>query len=239
MMRLLRGELRKLLTTRTVLAYAFAGVLMTLFNVVVVTLASGDLDAVGEKQEALAGLPILLLLLGLVGAAGEYRHRTAAPSVLAARADRGRLLGARTLAYALAGLVIGALMVGISLAVGLPLLASHPGPDLGFGDVAPVAGGDLAAAVLFAIMGVATGALVRNQAAGVIALLLLNFVMNPLVSMADESAGNFTPFGAAAVLARMTHDTTLSAAGAGLVLAAWVLPLLALAVAAERRRDLA
>jgi hypothetical protein len=239
MSRLLHGELRKLLTTRTLAAYAVAGVLMTLLNVVVVTLASGDLDAVGEKQEALASLPVLLLLLGLVGAAGEYRHRTAAPSVLAAHADRGRLLLARTLAYALAGLAVGALTAGVSLAVGLPLLASHPGPDLGFGDVAPVAAGDLAAAVLFAIMGVASGALVRNQAAGVIAVLLLNFVMNPLVSMADEAAGNFTPFGAAAVLSRMTHDTTLSTGAAGLVLAAWTLPLVAIAVAAERRRDLA
>ncbi len=130
-------------------------------------------------------------------------------------------------------------MTGISLAVGLPLLASHSGPALGLGDVAPVAAGDLVAAVLFAIMGVALGALVRNQAAGVVALLLLNFVMNPLVSMADESAGNLTPFGAAAVLARMTHDTTLSAGAAGLVLAAWTLPLVAVAIAAERRRDLA
>jgi ABC-2 type transport system permease protein len=239
MSRLLRGELRKLLTTRTLFAYAVAGVLMSVFNVVVVTLASGDLDALGEKQEALASLPILLLLLGLVGAAGEYRHRTAAPSALAAHADRGRLLLARTVAYALAGLGIGALMAGVSLAIGLPLLAAHPGPGLGFGDVAPVAAGDVAAAVLFAIMGVAIGALVRNQAAGVIALLLLNFVMNPLVSMADESAGNFTPFGAAAILARMTHDTTLSVGAAGLVLVAWTLPLLAVAIAAERRRDLA
>jgi hypothetical protein len=239
MTRLLKGELRKLLTTRTLLAYALAGVAMSVFNVVIVTVASGDLDAVGEKQEAFAGLPVLLGLLGLVGAAGEYRHRTAAPAALIAHAGRGRLLLARTAAYGLAGLLVGALMTGIALAVGLPLLASHTGPALGLGDVAPVAAGDLLAAVLFAIMGVALGALVRNQAAGVVALLLLNFVMNPLVTMADESAGNLTPFGAAAVLARMTHDTTLSAGAAGLVLAAWTLPLAAVAIAAERRRDLA
>ena len=36
-----------------------------------------------DKREAIAGLPILLLLLGLVGAAGEYRHRTAGPAALA------------------------------------------------------------------------------------------------------------------------------------------------------------
>jgi hypothetical protein len=237
--RLLEGELHKLLTTRTLLAYALAGVAMSVLNAVIVTVASGDLDAVGEKQEAFAGLPVLLGLLGLVGAAGEYRHRTAAPAALVARAGRGRLLLARTAAYGLAGLLVGALMTGISLAVGLPLLAGHSGPALGLGDIAPVAAGDLVAGVLFAIMGAAFGALVRNQAAGVVALLLSNFVMNPLVSMADESAGNLTPFGAAAVLARMTHDTTLTAGAAGIVLAAWTLPLVAVAVVLEQRRDLA
>jgi len=239
MTRLLKGELVKLLTTRTLLFYALAGLALTVFNVVIVTVASGDLDAVGEKQEALAGLPILLLLLGLVGAAGEYRHRTAAPAALISHADRGQLLLVRAIVYAGAGLLVGGLMVGVSLGLGLPLLASHSGPALTAAEIFPVAGGDLAASVLFAIMGVAIGALVRNQAAGVVALMLLNFILNPLVSMADESAGNYTPFGAAAVLARMTHNTTISAGAAGLVLAAWTLPLVALAIAIERRRDLA
>lgn len=55
------------------------GIAFTVLNAVIVALASGTIDEVPEKEEALAGLPILLLLWGLVGAAGEYRHRTAAP----------------------------------------------------------------------------------------------------------------------------------------------------------------
>ena len=46
----------------------------------IIAVASGTLNDVPEKEEALSGLPILLLLWGLVGAAGEYRHRTAAPA---------------------------------------------------------------------------------------------------------------------------------------------------------------
>lgn len=48
----------------------------------VVATASGDLGDVTHKQEAFAGLPVLLMLWGLVGA-GEYRHRTAAPTAVA------------------------------------------------------------------------------------------------------------------------------------------------------------
>jgi ABC-type sulfate/molybdate transport systems ATPase subunit len=48
----------------------------------------------------IAGLHFWLILFGLVGAAGEYRHRTAAPAALAAGGRRGRVLLARAAAYA-------------------------------------------------------------------------------------------------------------------------------------------
>jgi hypothetical protein len=238
MIRLLKGELMKIVSTRTLLGYAVAGMALTVANVVIVGLASGDLDEVAEKQEVLAGLPILLLLLGLVGTAGEYRHRTAAPAALVSRCDRSWLLAIRTVAYALAGLAVGSLMVGVSLGLGLPLLGDHPGPRLTADEVAAVATGCLAAAVLSAIMGAALGALVRNQVVGVVGALILNFVMNPLIAIVDENAADYTPFGAAAVLARMSHNRPLTATGATLVLIAWTLPLAAAAVAIERRRDL-
>jgi ABC-2 type transport system permease protein len=130
-------------------------------------------------------------------------------------------------------------MTAVSLALGLPLLADQPGPDLAAGDVTAVTSANLAAGLLFVIMGVALGTLMRNQVAGVVVLLMLNFFLNPLVSMADEAAGNLTPFGAAQVLTGMTHDTTLSSGAAALVLAAWTAPLLAVAIASDRRRDLA
>lgn len=233
-----RGELLKIVTTRTVLGYALAGLVLTAANVLIVALASGTLDEVGEKEEALAGLPVVLLLLGLVGAAGEYRHRTAAPAALVARTGRGRLLLARTCAYALGGLGVGTLMVVLSLGLGLPLLAHQPGPDLDTGEVVAVAAGCVTAAVLSAVMGVALGVLVRNQVAGVVVVLVLNFLANPLVSMVSETAANYTPFGASSVLSRMTHDTTLSAGGAAAVLAGWTLVLVTAAVIVERRRDL-
>jgi ABC-2 type transport system permease protein len=235
---LIRGELIKTLTTRTLLGYAATGVALTIANVLIVTL-SEDLVTAADKREAIAGLPILLVLFGLVGAASEYRHRTAAPAALAAGHDRGQLLLSRAVAYAATGLAIGTLMVVFSLALGLPLLGSEPGPGLGSGDIAAVAGGSLVGAAMCAIMGVAAGGLVRNQVAGVVGALILAFVVTPLINIINETAVEFTPFGAAVVLAGDPQGDTLSWGGAALVLAAWTVPLLVAAIVAERRRDLA
>jgi ABC-2 type transport system permease protein len=235
---LLRGELIKTVTTRTLFGYAALGVALMIANVLIVTQFSDELDNVSDKQEAIAGLPVLLLLLGLVGAAGEYRHRTAAPAALAAGRSRGRLVLARAGAYALTGLSVAALMVAVSLVVGLPLLASEPGQSLGFGDVAAVAGGSLVAAALSAIMGVAVGALVRNQVAAVIGTLILIFVVTPLLNVVNETALEFTPWGAAAVLAGEPNEK-LSWGGAAVILAAWTAPLLIASIVAERCRDVA
>ena len=235
---LVRGELIKTVTTRTVFGYAALGVALAVANVLIVTL-SKDLVTVDDKQGAIAGLPVWLLLFALVGAAGEYRHRTAAPAVLAAAGRRGRLLLARAGAYAVTGLVLGALATAVVLALGLPLLSAEPGPALGSSRIAEVAVGSVICAVLCTIMGVAAGALVRNQVVGVVGALILMFVAFPLLNVVDKTAAELTPFGAAAVLAGDPTGHTLSWGGAGLVLAAWTVPLLLVAIVVERRRDMA
>jgi ABC-2 type transport system permease protein len=236
---LLRGELIKAVTTRTLFGYAALGVALAIANVLIMTL-SNDLVTVADKQEAIAGLPMLLILFGLVGAAGEYRHRTAAPAALAAGGSRGRVLLARAGAYAVTGLVLGGLAAAVSLALGLPLLSGEGGLGLGFDEIAAVATGSVVGAGLCAIMGVAAGALVRNQVVGVVGALLLMFVAMPLLNVADETAAELSPFGAAVVLAGdPAVGGTLSWGMAGLVLAAWTVPLLFAAIVLERRRDLA
>jgi hypothetical protein len=238
MIALLRGELIKTVTTRILFGYAALVVALAIGNVLMVTL-SEDLVTVSDKQGAIAGLTPLLILFGLVGAAGEYRHRTAAPAALAARGRRGRLLLARAGAYGVTSLVLGALAVVVALALGLPLLSREPGPGLGSGAIAAVAAGSVLGAALCAIMGVAAGALVRNQVLGVVGALILMFVAMPLLNVADQTAAELTPFGAAVGLAGDPTVDAVSWGGAGLVLAAWTLSLLLAAIVVERRRDLA
>jgi ABC-2 type transport system permease protein len=235
---LMTGELIKTLTTRTLFAYAASAVALAVGNVLILIL-SKDLVTTADKQEAIAGLPVMLLLLGLVGAAGEYRHRTAAPAVLAAGRGRGRLLLARAGAYAVVGLAVGALTSAASLAVGLPLLGHEPGPGVGTGVIVSVAAGSILGSALCAIMGVAAGALVRNQVVGVVGALILMFVVTPLLNLVDETVLVYSPLGAAVVLAGDPSVVSLSRGGAALVLTAWVAAVLLAALLAEQRRDLA
>ena len=239
MTRLFRGELRKALTTRTIWGFLAGGAAFAALNAVIIGAASGTLGRVTEKQEALSCLPVLVLAWGLVGAAGEYRHRTAAPAALVARGGRGTLLAARLAAYGVTGLALGAVASAVSVAVALPLLARMPGPALTFGQVGEVVAGNLVAAVLSAVLGAATGALLRNQVVGVVLALVVNFAVVPLVAGADEGLANLTPFGASSVLSGMTHDTTITAVTAALVLALWTAAAAATAIAGERHRDLA
>ncbi len=234
---LLHGELIKARTTRTMLAYAALTFVVSILFVLSATL-SGDLASLADKENAIAGGPLLLLLFGIVGAAGEYRHRTAAPAALVA-CDRTRLLIARAGAYGLAGLAIGLMMVTATFAVGLPLLAGEPGPGLQTAGVVGIAAGSLAAAALSTIMGAAVGTLLRNQVAGIVGALVLVFMVQPLIPMIDETAADFTPIAAADRLAGIGDAASLAPGWALLVLLGWTLTLLGAAVVAERRRDLA
>jgi hypothetical protein len=56
MIGLLRGELLKSLTTRALWGFTAGGIAFTVLNAVIVALASGTLDEVPEKEEALSGL---------------------------------------------------------------------------------------------------------------------------------------------------------------------------------------
>jgi ABC-2 type transport system permease protein len=236
---LIRGELIKTTTTRTLFGYAAMAVALAVAQVLVTILpASGEPTTVDDKMAAIAGLPLLLLLLGLVGAAGEYRHGTVAPAVLVAGRDGAGLLAARAGAYAVTAAAVAAAAMVVTLAVGLPLLADEPGPALGAGDVALVAGGSLIAAALSAVLGVALGALVRNQVAGVTGALVLIFVVLPLVQALSKTALDVTPFGAAQGVAGAGLET-LSRGAAGLVLVGWTAAAMVAAMIAERRRDIA
>jgi hypothetical protein len=235
--RLLAGELIKVRTTRTAYGFAIAGLMLAVASVLIVTL-SGDPVTIRDKRSALAFgavLSVLLLIYGVVGATGEFRHRTLAPAVLIAP-DRSRLVTARMLAYGLtagiAAAIIGALMFGL----GIPLLAGTSGPQLDGGDYLGLAAGGLLVSVLCAVLGVAWGTLIRNQVAAVVGLLVWIFVFEPLLLVIDEDLRRYT-IGAAAGSLGQAGDADVSMLGAVLALAAWTAVLGVAGVLVDRRRD--
>src|ERR671915_418212 len=164
---LIRGELIKAITTRTIFAYAAMAVVLAVGQVLASLLPGwGDLMSQDDKKEALGGLPLLVLLLAIVGAAGEYRHRTAAPAALVAGRDAGRLLVARAGAYAVAvAAVTGTLIV---IFVVLPLVQALSGTIL---DVTPFG----------AAQGVA-GAGLTTLSTGAAAVVLVSWTLVALVA---------------------------------------------------------
>ena len=147
------------------------------------------------------------------------------------------MLLARAGAYAAAAVAVAALATMVTLAVGLPLLAHRPGPEVGADDVALVAGGTLVAAALSAALGVALGALVRNQVVAVTGTLVVIFVVLPLVQVINPTVLDVTPFGAAQGVAGAGLET-LSIRAAGVVLVGWTVAALIAAIVTERRRDI-
>jgi ABC-2 type transport system permease protein len=236
MTRLIAGELIKVRTTRTALAFGVASVLLVLALVLISTL-TGDPTTAEEKREAMnAGgvLSVPLLIFGIVGATGEYRHRTIAPAVLIAP-GRGRLTVARLIAYMLTALVVGAAMVAVALALGL--LLTSGGESLSATDYATLAGGGLIVSVLTTALGVGVGVLVRNQVAGVVGALIWLFILSPALQLIDDGLPAYTTLPAAGVAGGAQTDLALSWTKAVIVLVTWALVFFVVALVVDRRRD--
>jgi ABC-2 type transport system permease protein len=237
MSRLLAGELIKVRTTRTALGFGSAAVLLVVAGVLISILA-GDPRTVADKRDTLAFggiVAILLLLYGAVGATGEFRHRTLAPSVLIAP-DRLRLVLARIAAYALTGLVFAVAMTVVALALGVPLLSGEPGPDPSFGDYAGVIGGGLIVVVLAAAIGVGYGTLIRNQVGAVVSILVWLTILEPLIGALSDDVSDYL-LGSTMDRVSLGGDEELAMLPAVLVLLAWTAATCAAGALVDRRRD--
>jgi len=190
---LLRAELLKLRTTRTF--FALTGSAVALSLLVVVLTASLD-EGFSERDVRDLFLSdftgLFILLLGVIGMAGEWRHRTITGTVLAAPV-RTRLLAAKTLSYAVAGAVISFIVTVTIMAVGTIILSARDETTAGAGDLADVLWRNLVVAAFLGAFGVCVGALVRNQIVAIVGLLVFSFAVEPtLIALASE-VGRFGP----------------------------------------------
>jgi len=238
--RLVRGELIKMRTTRTALGFGIASVLLVVAFVLLTTLA-GDPDTLNDKRDALnvgGALSIPLLIFGIVGATGEFRHRTLAPAVLIAP-DRVRLGLARLAAYVFTALAVGVIMLAAGLAIGVPILAGQPGPELGGQEYLQMIGGGLLAVGLVAALGTGIGVLVRNQVAAVVGVLVWIFIVEPLIPLASEDVARYgilNSAGSVGIGGGVADDAVPFAASLA-ALVGWALVFVTLGLLVDRRRD--
>ena len=180
------------------------------------------------------------LFAGLVGAmsiTGEIRHGTIRPTFLF-MPRRGRVIAAKIGASALMGTVVGVVAVGVAVGVGSAALAARGiSNTLDGGDYTLMPLGGVAAAALWAPLGLGLGALLRNQVATLVAIFLWLFFIENLLIDFVPGVGRFAPGAAAAAMTGLDPETLLAPALGALLLAAYAAASAAAGWIATLRRD--
>jgi ABC-2 type transport system permease protein len=239
-----RAEVLKIRSTRTTLGLV-AGMLVI---VIAFTVLSGLLQhardlTTPEDQRQLLGIgSIAGLFSGLAGIlvlTSEYRFGTIRPTFLVAP-SWPRILGAKLIATFVVGVVFGIVGMALSYGIGYVCLSARNIPFvLDNGDIALLVGGTILGAGIWGSIGVAVGAIVRNQIGAVIGILAWGFVVENLLFGLVPSIGRFVPGEAANALTGSTHDHLLSPAVGGLVMLAWLAGLALIGLLWTERRDVA
>jgi ABC-2 type transport system permease protein len=191
---LLRAEARKLLTARSNLVVMGFVLLYPLLSFLPAVLASGQ-PAVDESTilAVLRGgagvLTLAVLLLGIVSAAGEYRHGTIVPTLLASP-RRGRFVAAKLGSQAILGAVLALAVSTVGLVAGTTYLASRDvSVHLLAGDVLLTVAAVTLVVALYGVIGAAVGALVKNQTAAVAGALIWVFTVENAIPLVLRNPG--------------------------------------------------
>jgi ABC-2 type transport system permease protein len=131
---------------------------------------------------------VITLCLGVLAMAGEYRHLTITPTLLAVP-RRGRLVAAKLVAYLVTGLGYGIVIVLAGAALG-SLIITLRGYPLGLGT-----SGVLRAVVLamvgcavWAVFGLGLGTLIRNQIVALLVAIGVAVLGAPLLALGLQAA---------------------------------------------------
>jgi ABC-2 type transport system permease protein len=245
MIRLIRAEFTKLRTTRLIYGVAAA---MAAFALLAV--AANILDRQGAPPLAADSFPMLVggpvtllsgaaLLLGILGMAGEFRHQTVTQTFLVTP-DRGRVVAAKLIAYPLAGIALALTILAFTAAVATGWLAAEGiTPSLLDARLGRVLLGAVLAAGLCGLVGVGVAALVRNQVAALVGVLVwVLLVEGLLMSLLNiPSLGKWLPSAATAALTNPGGGQLSRLAGT-LLLAGYALALALVGTRLVVRRDI-
>lgn len=238
--------------TAGVLAFVFGGV------------ASGQLGGATGPALAAAAVPRLVyssatavgyvfpLLVGTLMVTTEFRHKTLTPTFLATP-RRGVVLGGKFAVGIVVGLLYGILGVIASVGAGAVVLGIF-GIDtqLGSSDTWVLVGRMILAFILWALVGIGVGTVVRNQVAAIVIVLAVTLFIEPIVRTVGGVVDGFGdvvkwfPSAASDALVGKTIFATVSAAGTatlewwvgGLALLGYAVLFLVIGLFTTWRRDI-
>jgi ABC-type transport system involved in multi-copper enzyme maturation permease subunit len=241
--RALQAELIKLRTTRTFVALVGSALGLSLLVVTLIASLSNNVTE-DDLQEAFGSTDttgLFILLLGVIGMAGEWRHRTIASTVLAVP-QRIRLMAAKVLAYAVGGIVLSLVVNLASMAIGTLIFSARGEETLAIADLIDILWRNLVVAAYFGGLGVCVGALIRNPAVAIVVMLVLSFVVDGALFGLAFDVWKFGPLGGTpSAITQVDPDgsSDLLPLGVGLLLVVgWLGALFAAATATFTQRDL-
>jgi ABC-2 type transport system permease protein len=209
--RLLRSELLKVTTTKTVfwllaLTVVLAAVvtgLFTLFQVISETpVPLGSIEgqrAIFGNLATQSGAQIVMLSLGVLSLGAEFRHGTIT-STLLATPRRGRVVLAKLTVVVLIGLVYAVVALAVALAVYLVWMSIR-GESVSFtDDIWRILVGNALVLVLYGAIGMGIGALIRNQIVALIVAILYAWILDGLLALAINAFKPFRDAGVAGFL---------------------------------------
>jgi ABC-2 type transport system permease protein len=245
----LTAEVRRLRATRStavglIAVLAFTGVIAAATVLLAGHQQNGPLTAHSLDDSVRAPARVLgfvLLLIGVLASAGEHRHHTVVPTLLA-EPRRNRVVAAKVAAVAGLGAVAALSVAALVAAVSVPMLATHDAPAQ---HLAGVPAGVLAMVMTsagYGAIGVALGLLLRNQTAALVTALVWQFVVEgilPVVLNAPHLP-TYLPGGAVSSLVHLGHHTahgSLPAWQGGALFTAYALGLVLVAMIVSVPRD--
>lgn len=267
-----RSELTKQFTTSmwwllAVVLVVYIGPTVAILGVVLALNTTGELPAsdAGIPPVPADTIPPLLystatavgyvfpLLIGALLVTGEFRHQTLTPTFLAVP-RRGTALAAKVLAGIVMGLLYAAIAIAVSVGAGAGILAGF-GVETQLGDVETwtLIARMLLALLLWVLVGIGVGSLVRNQVAAVVGVIAFTQLLEPILRLAASFAPDlsdavqYLPGAASDALVGASLYTTMTAGASaaetpvwwvgGLVLLGYALVFLVAGYLTSWRRD--
>jgi len=207
MIALIRSELRKWSTTRMWFGLTLGGILAVAVITLLSALTAGSNN--GNNGPAIPPLSdpaqvrtvygtafgigsLFTLILGVIAICGEFRHQTITPTFLASP-RRNRVVQAKVVSIVAISALSGIAMIAAGLLVGAIVISARGfGTRLGSGDIQQTLALMVLGLVVWSVLGLGVGTLLKNQIAAILVVVGFTFIAEPLLQAGLNALGWFS-----------------------------------------------
>ncbi len=240
----IRSEIRKLRSTPTMWWLMLGMIVLTVVATVgaFALQEAGHLDRLSDASirqdlHAVGTGSFFVAVAGMIGMGGEFRNGQADQTFISSP-RRDRVIWAKTLVYGSLGVAWGALACLVTTAtMAVWFRMNSQSLDVTTANFQLTILGAILSALGFGVLGVAAGAVAKNQVGAIVVTLAWLMIVESIIFQASTTVGRWFPGEAAEALRRIPADGLLSMTQGGLTLGAWLVGLLAFGTLRLTRTD--